>query len=310
MNPFTRVCAFLLLFAAAGLSLAQSDQKPLRLLPPGSKVAVVLNGSSGGAEVDRALTDMLTAALRQSGMRVVERVNLDAILKEQNLTREGIVDPATAAPTGKLLGADYLITAKATEFGVRDDRIGGGFGLGDLGGLQVRNTTARVVIDARLLDVATGSVLVTSNGEGRQGNSGLTLIGGTLADGRIRLGAIDIGSREWSQSMLGKASRKAVDALIKKLAGQGMAPEGRVLTADDNFVYIDIGSFDGLKVGARLTVVRLETVKDSKGTPVWTEEKVVGELRVVEVRGDRAKAERIGDTNAQEGDIVKAAKGG
>jgi hypothetical protein len=256
---------------------------------------------------------MLTAALRQSGMKVLERQNLDAILQEQRLSKEGIVDPSTAVPTGKLLGADYLITAKATEFGVRDDRIGGAFGLGNLGGLQLRNSTARVVIDVRLLDVQSGSVMTTANAEGRQSNAGGTLIGGTVANGKIQLGAIDIGAHEWSQSMLGKASRKAVDSLVKKLAGTSTAAEGRVLASGPNGeIYVDIGSFDGLKVGARLVVVRLETIKDSKGTPVWTEERTVGEIRVVEVRGDRAKAEVVspGGGGIQEGDLVKAAKKG
>lgn len=308
-------CGFLpALIALAAGTLAQepeADRSNLRLLPPGSHVAVVAAQSSGGSDVDRVVNDMLVTALRQAGMRVVERQSLDAILQEQRLAREGLVDPSTAMESGKLLGADYLIHAKATEFGVRDERVGGAFGLGQLGGLQIRTSTARVVIDVRVLDVQTGRVLATQNGEGRQSNQGATLIGGSLIDGRLRLGAIDIGGREWSQSMLGKASRKAVETLTRKLTGRGdYAPEGRVIAVSPKGeIVLDIGAFDGVRAGDRMRAVRLDPIRDSKGVAVWLKELELGSIRIVEVRGDRAIAEALPGTEPiREGDLAKAGR--
>ncbi|MBI5707952.1 MAG: hypothetical protein HZC36_13295 [Armatimonadetes bacterium] len=307
-RPFWVMLLPFLWVSALGETQGDSRAPALRQLPPGARVAVIADGSRGGHDVDLAVGDMLTAGLRQSGMRVIERMQLDAVLREQRLAREGIVDPSTAAPTGKLLGADYLMYVKATEFGVRDDRIGGAFGLGNLGGIQLRTSSARVVLDVRLIEVKSGSVVTTANGEGGQSSTGATLIGGTIANGRISLGAIDISKTEWSQSMLGKASRKAVESVVKKLAGRGLAPEGRVLAlADGEILILDVGAFDGIRQGDRLTVFRLSSIKDSAGLAVWTEETALGEVRVVEVRGDKAKASLVGrwDRAAQEGDLAK-----
>ncbi|MDQ3814391.1 MAG: CsgG/HfaB family protein [Armatimonadota bacterium] len=271
-------------------------------LPVGARIAVIAFNSTGGSHfsgshVDQVVGDMLTTALRKAGVRVIERLQLDAILREQNLAREGILDPATAVPAGKVLGAEYLLGVKATEFGVKDNRVGGAVGWGPLGGLQIRKSTARVVLDMRLLDARTGSVLLTETAQGKSVNRGGTLFGGTVLGG-IALGGIDIGSREWAESSLGKASRQAVDGLVKKIVGavnnSPMARDGSVLAALPNGeVIVSLGSFDGLRAGDLLDAARVTVVRDSKGAVVWTEERPLGPLRVIEVRGDRAKAAAI-----------------
>jgi TolB-like protein len=43
-------------------------------------------------------------------LRVVERERIQAVLVEQNLTKQGAIDPQTAIRLGKILGAQYLIT--------------------------------------------------------------------------------------------------------------------------------------------------------------------------------------------------------
>jgi curli biogenesis system outer membrane secretion channel CsgG len=276
-------------------------------LPAGTRIAVVVMNSNGGSQVDRVVGDMLTTALRKAGVRVVERQELDALLKEQQLARSGVLDPQTAVPAGKVLGADYMLGVKATEFGVKDDRIGGAIALGPVAGLQVRTSTARVVLDARLLDVKTAEVLTACTSEGKQVTHGGTIIGGTINHG-INLGGIDIGSKEWAESSLGKAARKAVNDLVKKLTGSLNPGEGTVLAVlPGGEVIVGLGSFDGVRAGDRLDVTRLETMRDSKGNVVWTDERAVGQLRITEVRADRAKALPVeSGVTFQEGDRVKA----
>jgi len=293
---------------------ADRDKAPAAPLPAGARIAVIAFNSTGGSQVDQVVGDMLTTALRKAGVRVIERLQLDAILREQNLAREGVLDPATAVPAGKVLGAEYLLGVKATEFGVKDNRVGGAVGWGPLAGLQVRKSTARVVLDMRLLDARTGAVLTTDTSEGKSVNRGGTLFGGTVVGG-IALGGIDIGSREWAESSLGKASRQAVDALVKRIAGSvngarsgaGYAREGSVLAVlPTGEVVVSVGSFDSLRGGERLDVMRVTAIRDSKGAVVWTEELPLGQLRVIEVRGDRAKAMSL-ETNVTfaEGDRVR-----
>ncbi len=289
--------------------MAQSHNRPSDsfTLPAGARIAVITLANTGGNQVDRVVGDMMATALRKAGVRVIERQALDAIVREQQLVREGVVDPATAVPAGKVLGADYLLEVKATEFGVKDDRIGGAIALGPVAGLQVRTSTARVVLDARLLDVKTGAVASASTAEGKQVQHGGTVLGGFISGRTINLGGIDIGSKEWSESSLGKAARKAVDGLVMKLAGIVNAGDGAVLAVTPGGeAIISLGGSDRLRVGDRVDVIRLDTIKDSKDNVVWTSERIVGQLRVLEVRLDRSRAAVVDPgTSVSEGDLVR-----
>jgi curli biogenesis system outer membrane secretion channel CsgG len=277
-------------------------------LPPGARVAVVAMNSSGGSQVDTVVGDMLTSAFRSMGLRVLERQELDAILREHSLGRSADVDPATVVTPGKIVGAEYLVGAKATEFGIRDTRHGGLFGLGPFGGVQIRTSTARVVLDARILDVRTGEVLATATGEGKIVNYGGTLLGGSWVGGSISLGGVDVNSKEWSESLLGRAARKAVDDVIKRLIGGTPGSSGRVLAvADDGAIIISLGQKDGLRTGDRVQVVEVSQIRDRAGEPVWSEESVVGMLRIIEVRMDRSKAEVLEGKRPEEQMLVRKA---
>lgn len=305
MKPLHLSCALVAVFCAASIGQAQKrtdpDTAPLRALPPGSRIAVVARASAGGANVDRAVVDMLTTALRKAGVRVVERQELDAITAEQRIAAETSPDQRP-----RLAGADYLLSARATEFGIKDDRIGGVIGLGPVGGLQVRTSTARVVLDVRLIDTRTGSVVVTDTAQGREVTHGGTLIGGSISHSHIDIGAIDITSKDWSESALGKASRKAVDALMKRLLGAKITPEGSVLAViPGGEVIVDVGAFDGLHEGDRLDLLRQDRVTDSKGVVVWVDERRIGEVVVTDIRGDRARARLDGPGDVREGDRVR-----
>lgn len=316
MKTVTLLIAPALLVAALSASVAaqrpKDEQRERGLyLPPGMRIGVTVLDQTGGNQVDRVVGDMLTTALRRAGVRVIERPAIDAIVKEQNLVRNGVVDPDTAVPAGKVLGVDYLLGVKATEFGVKDDRVGGAIALGPVAGVQVRTSTARVVLDARLLDVATGAVMTATTAEGRQVTHGGTLLGGFISGRVINLGGIDIGSKEWSESSLGKAARKAVGVLVGKLGGSMNAGDGLILAAlPEGEAVIGLGSFDGLRKGDHVTLIRMELIRDSKGRVVWSDERHVGRMRITEVRGDRARARMVESTGAaQEGDIVRSERG-
>jgi len=64
------------------------------------------------------MADILSARLSVSGdVVVVERVDIEKILKEQQLTLSGLVAPDQAAKVGKLLGAQLLLTGRVTAAG-------------------------------------------------------------------------------------------------------------------------------------------------------------------------------------------------
>ncbi|MCA1808311.1 MAG: hypothetical protein LC725_02440 [Lentisphaerae bacterium] len=60
-----------------------------------------------------AVRDLLVGALTESpGVRLVERERLEMLLREQQLTLQGLADPANCARLGVLLGADRIITGR------------------------------------------------------------------------------------------------------------------------------------------------------------------------------------------------------
>jgi TolB-like protein len=88
------------------------------------------------APLGYGLADILITDLQRSGqLQLVDRLRLDALLREVQLAEAGRVDPATAPRVGKLVGARRLV------IGALAQRPGG-----------------QLAIDARIADVATGTV--------------------------------------------------------------------------------------------------------------------------------------------------------
>lgn len=108
-------CALLLGTTAALLAPATlAAQNPATDTRPTVAVMYFDNGALvQHADYDpfsKGIADMLITSLAQNDrIRVVERDQLQQLLKEQNLATTTHVDPATAARIGKLLGARHMI---------------------------------------------------------------------------------------------------------------------------------------------------------------------------------------------------------
>lgn len=62
------------------------------------------------APLGRALAELLVTDLSQtSRMQVLERAQVQLLLDEMRLAEEGVVDPSTAARTGRILGAERVV---------------------------------------------------------------------------------------------------------------------------------------------------------------------------------------------------------
>ena len=109
----------------------------------------------GGAA---AAQDVFVTELVKSGkFRVYEREQLEALMKEKNLSLSGDVDPSSAIRIGKLLGVNYLLTGSVTEYGITEKGAhGGGFGLP---GFSAGKKDFVAALNARLIDTSTGEVV-------------------------------------------------------------------------------------------------------------------------------------------------------
>jgi len=102
--------------ATLGLTLlvaplaAQDDMRPTVAVLP------FVNSAIGASNeelkpLSKGIADLLIIELAQNpAIRLVERENINQLLQEQDLARDGRVDDATAARIGKLLGAKHMVT--------------------------------------------------------------------------------------------------------------------------------------------------------------------------------------------------------
>jgi curli biogenesis system outer membrane secretion channel CsgG len=165
------------------------------------------------AEIGDGMRDMLTTALFNTNRFVVlEREQLDEVLKEQDLAAAGRVKKETAAPTGEIYGAELLVTAAVTEFEGAAKGIGGGTriaGVTVAGGLK----KAHMAIDLRIIDTKTSQIVAATSVVGDAtsfGAGGATTIGGSLP---IALGGF---SKTPTERAIRVCIQKAVDYVVSK----------------------------------------------------------------------------------------------
>ncbi len=108
-----RVRGAALLFAALALCACggslQVMRNPSASLPSVKKVAVVPFGT---APAQARITGEWETLLLSLGYRVVERENIEPLLKEQGLSINGIVNPSEAPKIGEILGVDGLVMGR------------------------------------------------------------------------------------------------------------------------------------------------------------------------------------------------------
>ena len=277
-------------------------------------------------DIGKGIADMLVGQLVRNGTySVIERKQLDRVLQEQNFQQSGRADASTAAQLGRLLGVDAIIIGSITQFG-RDDKkvgIGGGVRVGGIGigGVGRRSAKAVVQIDARIVDIRTAEVLGVATGYGESKRSGTTLIGGASVGGVAAGGAFDMSSSNFGNTILGEATRLAVDSLVTELVGASSKMTENVavisaLVADvsGTELIINVGTNGGVRVGTEYSVVRPgREIKDpATGRVLRRTTTPVGKLKITSADETSATGNLTGGP-AKVGDCVgtcPAAAGG
>lgn len=307
---------WLLLFTFAVLTLQASGAEQLY------KIAVLPfdDGSiqdrwwdEGHWDVGKGISDeFVTEFLKTNRFRLIEREQIDQVLAEQDFGQSGRVDAKTAASIGKILGVDFLVMGRVTEFSLKSTGVSGlsfkkGVGLG------VKSTNAIVAIDARLVDANTAEIIASVTGRGDKRNTNLSV--------SVDWEAIAFGSDEFRTTNLGIAMREAVTSAAKQLAdqayssGRGPSPsvklKGVVAYASGNRVIINIGSSSGVKRDMVFIVHRvLEVVKDPITGEVLDEvTEAVAEVKVTEVKDKSATCTVLkklsSDLTTAVGDVIE-----
>jgi len=176
--------------------------------PPGiarASVGVPPFGTKGRtAELSDVAADQLTTLLVNTDrLDVIERAQLEQLLKEQDLA--GIVKAGELAQQGEVRGVDYLALGKVTHFRVKPEKSRRNFGLGKLpipgtrgalGAFDFTKTdsqiTAEVGVDIRLVDPTSGKIVIAKHKDFARTDSigafGVEVLGvGASADADVKL---------------------------------------------------------------------------------------------------------------------------
>ncbi|MBA3854798.1 MAG: hypothetical protein C0503_10290 [Gemmatimonas sp.] len=171
---------------------AQEDTRPTVAVLP------FVNSAIGAANAELAplskgIADLLIIELAQNtGIRVVERENIEAILREQNLARDGRVDDATAARIGRILGAKHMIT-----------------------GSFVTDRSGIMVLTLKTIDVETSRISWTHMDRDRTDNF-LSLVSkvGQAANAGLKLPALTPQARQTSEARTQGQARTPFRAVL------------------------------------------------------------------------------------------------
>lgn len=196
-------------------------------------------GSWSPDDLRRGVAARLVDTLVEDGrLRLIERSAVEAVLSEQDLAASNLASPdaATLARIGKALGVRYVVAGTITEFSASDRRFGDGTAgavargmLGPVGGLSFRKAKQEISLTARMIDTATGDVVVSTRGTGKaRKGQGFAVEGG--GDGEA---GFSIESSEFRASGVAEAVDRAIAQLASGLLARvsGLALEPRAAGA-------------------------------------------------------------------------------
>jgi len=271
-----------------------------------------------GQNVGEGMADMLITALVKNGkFTVLERTELNNVLKEQTLGVSGAVTAQTAAKVGNLLGVEMAIVGAVTEFGYKQQSTDVGVGSGatnklfkksnPLGNTSVgtQSTTIRIGVDVRFTDVTTGEIVAAENVAKEEKSVGLSFSAGVVTFEN---------EKGFDESIVGKATRDAINEIVVRIEKQmeKVSWAGRVIKADGSSVVINAGSKIGIKIGDEMIVFSKgeDLIDPATGLSLGSEEKQIGKIKVKSdlADGKASTCDLTEGSGGKNGDIVRYPK--
>jgi len=293
-------------YAAQQIPKAQAIVPRAQVMPAGPKKVIAVarfknkTNWTGQINLGTGMADQLITALMNSGrFIVIERGNIQAVLREQDFAASGRTTKRGGAKIGKLTRAQILIQGAITEFGYKG---GGGSAINIKGfSLGGNEKEAVVGIDLRIYDTTTGQVLASKACRGTARASG------------VNIGYVD---KDWSFASGGEkntpidfAVRSAITQALDFIAVEldNVPWQGRIAMVKDNVIYINVGRTSGITAGEQFTVYkRGEPIIDpDSGISLGAETTKIGRIEVVKVREKFSKTTPVSGSGFSAGDIIK-----
>ncbi len=276
----------LLLSGGLFLEIANAAEKKIRIAVMPLDMHQVKRWWTGNWDVGIGIAETITTELVNTGeFTVVERAQLQKVLDEQQLGKEGVLDPATAARVGNILGVQLMLLGTVTEFSLDTQKVN----VPILGKVDV--TIARCVINAKMVSVETAEIMAAMKGEGQFDRKGFAL-GGAFGD----LQGLSFSSREFRDHILGQATEVAAKEIVEQTVEKTadlepiLIPEppklsGIVADVSSGEITINVGSKNGVEVGDIFEVYRkTKEIKDPKtGKVIMVKKEKIAEIEITEV---------------------------
>lgn len=240
--------------------------------------------------LDSQLIDRINATRK---FDVVSRSDLSDIIKEQDLDASGNVDAKTAAKSGKLAGAKYLLVATVDDF---QDYIEKAAFEGT--GQTATKRVFRFSVVAKIYNSSTGKLLESAN-----------LQTGNDEFKQIQMDrSYTVKSGELSDEMMVAIARNMAEKIALHVAN--VIFPIKVLIKRDNVVTINRGEGGGVSVGEVFNVfAQGQELKDpDTGEVLGHEEVKVGKVKISQVDTKMSQAEVLEDTGINAGAVLRKAE--
>jgi curli biogenesis system outer membrane secretion channel CsgG len=239
--------------------------------------------------LDGQLVDRLNATRK---FTVVSRSDLPDIIKEQDLGASGNVAAKSAAQSGKLAGAKYLLVATVDDF---QDYLEKAVFEGT--GQSATKRVFRFSVVAKIYDSTSGKLLESANFQ--TGNDEFKQIqmdrSYTVKSGML------------SDDMMVAVARNMAEKIALRVAN--VIFPAKVLVRRDNIVTINRGEGGGVAVGDVFNVfAQGEELKDpDTGEVLGREEVNVGKVKITQVDPKMSQAEILEDSGIDKGAVLRRA---
>ena len=230
----------------------------------------------GVREDTRAFIDMMTTALGKTRkFRVIERDRLGEIFKEQGLSLRGFASGGYQGKKFNMQGVDFILMGAITEFGQSASAL-------QVKGFATEAKTARMAVDVRVLNVATGEVELAE-----------TVKGSSSASGAFAIKGFASGGSNDAAAALGKVSRK-VASNVANLVVAAIYPVKVLTRTGRGMVILNYGN-GFLRKGDVLEVFRKGEVLIDPDTKenLGSEEELVGRVSVTSAQAKFSRAKIV-----------------
>lgn len=207
-------------------------------------------------DVGKMMADLLVNALvRDGSCTVIERRELDKVLKEQNLSNSDRVDPSTAARLGRILGVDAIIVGSVTRYDHSDRTTGHGH---SYGGFHVSHASkhdvkADVQITARVVSPDTAEIVAVAQGSAESERKGIKEDYEDQYYGKANPAA-DIAAEATNKAITDLAAKLEQD--VAALPARKHSVDAVVADVNPSRIVINAGTMRGVKIGDHLEIWR------------------------------------------------------